>query len=129
MALIIREAEEWLKAYGLAWEKGDSVGIGALFAEDAIYREAPFDPPMTGRAAIQQYWQEGAGDGQESVTFGFEVWAVSGHACIAHWTASFVRKPSGHSVLLDGVFKLEFRRGAEGAIECTALSEWWQRQE
>ena len=110
MKLTISEAEEWLDAYGSAWEQGDSDAVGALFAVDAVYRETPFDPPMTGRAAIQAYWREGAGEGQEAVTFGYEIWAISGAACFAHWDASFTRSSSGQSVVLDGAFKLLFRR-------------------
>jgi len=42
--------------YGVASETSDPAVAAALFAEDAVYQETPFDEPMRGREAIYRYW-------------------------------------------------------------------------
>ncbi len=120
--------QQWLDLYGAAWERGDPDELVCLFSQTAVYRETPFDDPMVGSAVIRQYWQEGAADAQENVKFTSQVWTVDGSKAVAGWQASFTRIPSGQTVELDGVFRLEFREtGSE--IKCIRLEEWWHRRE
>ena len=123
-----QEAASWLDRYGKAWETGDVEGVARLFSEDACYHEKPFDEPMVGRAAIKQYWRDGASEAQANVRFGFTVWAVSGNQCFSHWWASFNRIKTGALVRLDGAFRLIFHRDAAGVLTCTSLQEWWHRK-
>lgn len=123
------QADAWLARYGDVWRTGDAEAVTALFAEDAIYHEDPFERPMQGRDAIRRYWQEGASDAQEDVSFRHTVWAAARDQCFAHWQASFTRVRDGSRVRLDGVFRLQFRRGDDGTVLCTSLQEWWHRRE
>ncbi len=125
----LAHADDWLRRYGRAWEDGDVETIGALFAEHATYREKAFDEPMRGRAAICDYWKEGADEGQRDVTFGHEVWAVNDSECYAHWWAAFTRTANGHRVRLDGVFRLVFNAPRGDHLLCRELQEWWHADE
>lgn len=115
----------WLTAYGRAWETGDAAAVVALFAPDAAYHETPFDPPMVGRGAIETYWREGAGQAQRDISFLFKVLSVTDDSGLGHWSAEFVRVPSGSRVRLDGVMAVRF----DGDGRCVEFREWWHRQE
>jgi ketosteroid isomerase-like protein len=117
--------QAWLDAYGRAWETRDSRAVGELFSEDATYQETPFVEPMSGRAAIRQYWEDNVEKSQEQVQFESEILAIVGNLGIARWWTSFVRVASRKRVRLDGIFLLTF--DAEGG--CRKLQEWWMRQE
>jgi hypothetical protein len=117
--------DTWLRAYGRAWEEGDADAAAALFTADAVYHETPFDPPMVGRAAIYDYWRAGAGESQRDVDFAYTILAWSPPSGLAHWTASFLRFPSGRVVRLDGILAAIFDE--EG--RCSLFREWWHRQE
>lgn len=115
----------WLAAYGRAWETGDAAAVISLFAPNAAYFETPFDPPMIGHEAIQAYWREGAGLAQRDVAFEFDGVALSENLGLSHWTASFVRVPSGVRVRLDGVLSARFDTDGR----CVEFREWWHRHE
>ena len=115
----------WLEAYGRAWETRDPKAVVELFSEDATYQETPFVAPMSGRAAIRQYWVDSVQNYQEQAQFESEIVAIAGNIGVARWRASFVRIASGKRVRLDGIFLLTF--DAEGG--CRKLQEWWVRQE
>ena len=117
--------DAWLRAYGRAWEEGDADAAAALFAPDAAYHETPFATPMVGRAAIYEYWRAGAGQSQRDVQFNFTILNLSERTGLAHWTASFLRLPSGRPVRLDGILAATF--DDEG--RCSLFREWWHRQE
>jgi uncharacterized protein (TIGR02246 family) len=114
----------WLDDYGRAWEAQDPEASAALYREDALYFETPFDEPMRGVAAIRDYSAEAAA-AQKDVKFGADVLAVSGDTGIARWRASFTRVPSGMRVELDGVFLVTF----DDAGRCREFREWWHRRE
>jgi hypothetical protein len=117
--------DDWVRAYGRAWETGDPSAVVTLFAADAAYHETPFDEPMVGTEAIRQYWSEGAGLSQRDVRFGFTTLATTDRTGIAHWRASFTRVPSGVGVELDGVLAAEF----DGEGRRRVFREWWHRRE
>jgi limonene-1,2-epoxide hydrolase len=113
--------EAWLQKYGSAWMTLDPAAAGALFTADATYQDVPFDPAMRGRAAIEKYWRTETAD-QRDVHFESQSIAVKGRTGVAHWSASFSLKSSGATVVLDGIFVLEF----DDAGQCRSLREWWQ---
>ena len=114
----------WLESYKSAWETRDPEAAAALFAEMAVYQEAPFRDPMRGRATVRAYWEH-IPRTQEDVHFHFEVLAVSGDAGIGRWWASFVRIPSGKRIHLDGVLVATF----DGDGRCRLFREWWHKRE
>ena len=50
--------QRWLDDYVAAWRSYDADAIGALFAEDTVYRYHPWDDAVTGRDAIVANWLE-----------------------------------------------------------------------
>ena len=126
--ITVEEAKNWLHAYGQAWVEGDPSAVVSLFQPDAEYRETPFSKAMRGSEAIRRYWQGGAADSQEDVTFSYEIWSVSGHEVHAGWRARFRRTANRAVVELDGVFRLTFDR-RNGVAKCSSLREWWHRRE
>jgi hypothetical protein len=117
--------EEWLDAYGEAWQKGDAQAAIDLFSDNAKYYETPFNEPMIGKQAIQKYWSEGAGESQKNVRFAYEAITVLKSKGLAQWHASFVRIPSENYVELDGFLVAEF----DNAGKCSVFREWWHRRE
>ena len=117
--------DSWLRNYGRCWEAGDSTGIRELFAEGAKYYETPFDEPMIGLDAIEQYWKDGAEQAQKEVKFRYASTLVRENTGVARWQASFVRVPSGVLVELDGFLEAEFNENGQ----CTSFREWWHRRE
>ena len=112
--------QSWLSRYEMAWETRNASAAAALFSEDAVYREAPFEKPLQGRSAISEYWSTVTAD-QRDIDFRYEVIAVNGGTGVAHWSAVFKLESTGERVALDGVFVLSFN--ATG--QCTVLNEWW----
>lgn len=113
--------DSWLSRYERAWETRSAPAAAALFSENAVYREAPFEKPMEGRGAISEYWSTVTAD-QRDIDFRYEVIAVNGDKGVAHWSAVFKLESTGERVALDGVFVLTFN----AAGQCTLLREWWQ---
>lgn len=95
----------------------------ALFSPNATYREDPFESATGGRAAIRANWVDIARH-QHDIHFRYEVLSANDQRGIAHWSASFVRRPSGEAVQLDGILVATFN----AAGECTAFREWWHRR-
>lgn len=112
--------ESWLQRYGAAWEARDAAAAGPLFTAEASYHEMPFDAPMQGRAAIEEYWRKVTAD-QRDVQFESKVIAVNGNTGVAHWSATFRVQSTGAILKLDGVFVLEF----DDTGTCKSLREWW----
>jgi ketosteroid isomerase-like protein len=112
------ELRSWLQAYGRAWETQDGDGFVALFSDDAIYSENPFDEPLVGVAAIRAYARLMERH-QRDVSFGFEVVSVT--PVVVSWQATYRNVASDERTRLDGVFLLAFND--EG--RCTSLREWW----
>lgn len=113
----------WLTAYGRAWSERDPDAMVALFAADATYREDPFGSATHGRKAIRTAWVDIAIH-QKDIHFAYQILSVNRNRGIAHWTASFVRRPSGEIVRLDGVLMATFN----GTGVCTEFREWWGRR-
>lgn len=121
----------WLDSYKAVWEEQDSDRITSLFTEDAIYRETPFDEPMTGRDAIRDYWIAGAESAQDDITFGYDILAVTGNVGLCRWTARFKRIATGETIMLDGIFRCVYSPDGADDIDgpiCANFEEWWHRR-
>lgn len=111
---------DWLDRYKAAWEGRDAAAAGALFAEDATYRETPYDEPFSGRAAIEAYWAK-VTSGQQDIAFTYEVIACAGDEGVAQWHCTFTATPGGETIDLDGVFRCGF--ATDGLVR--RFEEWW----
>jgi hypothetical protein len=123
---VITEADldEWVNRYGAAWTQRDPAAAEVLFSPTATYYETPFDQPLTGRAAIREYWSH-VPKSQRDITFSSSRLAIAGVVAIAHWRAAFTRIETGKRVELDGIFLLRF----DETGLCTELREWWHLRE
>src|SRR2546422_8190285 len=87
----------WLARYTRAWESYDPAEIGALFADDAVYRYHPWDDGedvARGRDAIVQSWvtPEGNASGRDAAgTYDArsEAYAVDGDRAAAVGTSTY----------------------------------------
>jgi hypothetical protein len=48
----------WVQAYEQAWRGQDVGAVRTLFTEQAQYRSSPYDPPMVGHQAIEEFWPD-----------------------------------------------------------------------
>jgi len=113
----------WLELYGKAWTLRDPELLNELFTEDAKYYEKPFSLPFDGMDSIKDYWRIVA-QTQSDIRFEYKIFMVSETYGIAHWEASFVRKPNKELVKLDGIFVVNLN----SENKCTLFREWWQSQ-
>lgn len=51
----------WIAGYEAAWRAGDLDAVETLFSEGAQYRASPYEKPMVGHTAIQDYWLDDEG--------------------------------------------------------------------
>jgi hypothetical protein len=112
--------QEWIDGYGSAWESRDAEAAGALFSEDAVYRDDPLGEPHTGRDGVRGYWQ-GVTATQDEVRcrFGAPIAAADArHAAVEFWVTML---NGGAEVTLTGILFLRF----DGAGLCEELREAW----
>jgi hypothetical protein len=109
---------DWLGRYRRAWIDRDAAAAGALFTEDAIYREQPFQPPFVGRAAIRDYWTR-VTTGQRDVELRYGQPVADGNRLAVEWWANLIN--DGAPVTLAGEFLLTFNERGE----CRELREYW----
>lgn len=114
----------WLSSYGKAWINRDAPAAASLYTDDATYQVTPFLEPLRGRAAILEYWNHVAATEQQ-IQFNYEILAITPDYGIARWQASFVIMPQALNTRLDGIFLISL--DASGL--CTALREWWHKQQ
>jgi ketosteroid isomerase-like protein len=94
--------------YARAWETYDADFVLTLFTEDATYQENPFSEPMTGHAAIRNYW-EGATRQHRDVQFRWEFVSASCGLRVIEWSCSFRRTDVAGPIELRGIMLIEFR--------------------
>lgn len=111
-------ADEWIAAYGAAWEQADADAAAALFTEEAIYRSSPFRVPSVGHEGIRRYWQEATSTQSDvRVRFGEPI-AAGAKVAVEWWTTM---RSEGSEITLPGCLVLRF--AADG--RCEELREYW----
>ena len=113
------QVEAWLAGYKAAWEGLDPDKAASLFTDDATYQDTPFNEPYQGPAGVRAYWAGVTAD-QKDVVFTANILAVSGNTGLVHWHSAFTQPSSGATVVLDGMFALDF---AGDLVR--RLREWW----
>lgn len=51
-----RDFEDWVRRYEHAWRQPGTQELAGLFAPDATYRTAPFEPPFESLEEIEAMW-------------------------------------------------------------------------
>ena len=100
----------WLKRYVAAWRSYDLEEIGALFAEDAVYRFHPWDDDAAavhGRAAIVADWLE-TPDEPDSWDASYLPWVVDDDRAVAVGTSRYHATSEEPEAVFHNVFLLRF---------------------
>lgn len=116
--------EQWLAAYGAAWEQRDGEAFAALFAPGCAYFWTPFEEPRRGRGDVAEAFSAATGT-QEDIHFGYQSLGVLHDTGIAHWRTSLRRTTSGARVHIDGMLTAAF--DDDGL--CRTFREWWHSDE
>ena len=108
----------WLERYRRAWVGRNAADAGELFAEDAIYREQPFQAPFVGREAIQRYWARVTAT-QSEIEMRYGPLIVADRRVAVEWWVNL--RNAGAPITLAGEFFLLFTDGGQ----CRELREYW----
>ena len=107
----------WLAGYEAAWLVPGTDGLAALFAGDATYLQSPYEPPVTGLAAIRQMWEEQREGPGEAFTLATEILAVDGPTAVVRAEVRY-----GNPVRQEYRDLWVIRLGGDG--RCTWFEEW-----
>jgi hypothetical protein len=106
----------WINGYVRAWNSNEPSEIGALFAEGAVYRTAPFDPPWQGRDRIIENWLERRDDPGET-SFRWQPVAVTDEVAVV----------SGTTIYPEQVFSNLWLIRLDPDGRCREFTEWWMQ--
>ena len=111
-------ARAWVEGWTRGWENGDAEAIGALYAEDAVYRSHPFREPE--KSARDYALRAFADEELAECRFGEPV--VDGdRAAVEYWA---VLQADGDEETLAGIALLRF--GADGRV--VEQRDYWSMQ-
>ena len=114
------EVARWLTDYVEAWRTYDRERIGALFAEQAVYRYHPYDEPIVGRDAIVESWFDEP-DEPGSYDAAYEALAIDGDVAVATGSSTYTRPDGSIRAVYDNCFVMRFE--ADGL--CREFTEWY----
>ena len=122
----------WLDDYVAAWKSYDRDAIGALFADDVVYRYHPYDEPVRGRDSVVAAWREEAefpgasGRDEPGIYDGsYRAVAIDGDVAVAVGQSTYTDGPDGPvAEVYDNCFLLRF--DAEG--RCREFTEWFVKR-
>jgi hypothetical protein len=110
--------EEWIEAYGRAWEDRDPDAAAALFTEEAVYRAHPFREPHLGTVGVRTYCaQATATEADLQVRFGAPI--LSGEKVSVEWWTTMWAE--GEEITIPGCLLLRFAPDGR----CEELREYW----
>jgi ketosteroid isomerase-like protein len=110
--------QEWVDAYGRAWEEQDPAGAAALFTDDATYRSLIFEEPHVSPMGVAEYWTSVTA-AQRDVTVRMGRPFLDGdRVAVEFWTTMQVE---GEPVTLAGCLLLDFADDGR----CRRLREYW----
>jgi len=110
-----------IERFGNAWERGKAGDIADVFLEDGKLYPSPFDPPLRGRAAIEEYWKDLPRE-QAEISFRFGEIFVAGPWFSTEIKCTFRRRRTGEPVDVRGAV---FCETSEGKI--AEMRMYWQR--
>ena len=97
-----------MEGYRDAWERRDPAAAAALFSEDSLYREQPYQPPYPGREGVRDYWTTVTATQEDvRVRYGSPV-SVGNRAAVEWWVTM---RNGGADITLAGEFMLTFDDG------------------
>ena len=116
------DVQRWLDAYVDAWRTYDPAAIGALFADDAIYRYRPYgdDTFVQGREAIVADWLDSQ-DAPGSWSAHYEPFVVDGDRAVAIGESRYLDPDGSTRTVFKNVWPLRF--DAEG--RCLEYTDYY----
>ena len=109
---------DWLAGYRTAWVDRDPAAAAALFTEDALYREQPYQEPFRGADAVRAYWSRvTAAQADIDLNWGSPI--VDGDRAAVEWWVTLMNE--GAPVTLAGSMTLLFADDGR----CRELREYW----
>ncbi len=118
--------DSWLERYVAAWSSYDPEEIGALFAEDVVYRFQPWDESddtVRGRDAVVASWLE-TPDEPGSWTAEYRCFATDGSAAAAVGVTRYLATDDAPEAVFHNVFLLRF----DDAGRCTEFIDVYMRR-
>ncbi len=103
------------------WSKADVAVIMSVFADEAVFLEAPFAPPMTGTDAIRRYWADVPYHQSEITATSGEIYVV-GPWFSTEFKVTFRRRRTGEWVEARGALFCELAGDRVGEMRM-----YWQR--
>jgi ketosteroid isomerase-like protein len=107
----------WLDGYERAWRTPGTAAIADLFADDATYVTAPFDPPITGIAGIAEMWERERDGPDEPFTMTSDIVAVEGDTAVVRVEVAYAAPPATH---YRDLWVIRF----DAFGRCRAFEEW-----
>ena len=112
--------QEWIDAYGRAWETRDADAAAALFTPNALYRDHPLGPPHVGEDGVRSYWANVTStQDRVEVRFGTPIVAADAGRAAVEWWVTMLN--DGAEVTLTGILFLRFAPDGR----CEELREAW----
>jgi ketosteroid isomerase-like protein len=84
----------WIGDYEAAWRAPGTDGLAGLFTSDAVYRQSPYQHPVTGLAAIGRMWEQEREGPDEVFTLATEIVAVDGPTAVVQAEVCYAGPPA-----------------------------------
>ncbi len=107
----------WVADYERLWRTPGTTGLRELFAAEATYLAAPFDPPIRGLEAIASFWEAEREGAEEEFTLDWEPVAVEGDVGVARIQVRYAGPP-------ERVYRDLWIITLDGEGRCVAFEEW-----
>ncbi len=111
-----------MEQLGEGWESGKPGAIADLFTDDATFLPSPFDPPIKGKTAINDYWKDIPLE-QAEVSFRFGEIFVAGPWFATEIRCTFRRRRTGKPVDVRGAIFCETERE-----KISEMRMYWHRK-
>ena len=113
----LAQLTEWLDAYVRAWNTNDPADIAGLFAADATYRGAPYEPGLHGVEAIVADWLRRQ-DKPGETTFTWRPVAVTDEVAVVEGATAYPTQ----------VFRNLWVIRLDASGRCRDFTEWWMQE-
>jgi ketosteroid isomerase-like protein len=107
----------WIELYERAWRTAGTDLLAKLFAADATYKTAPYEPPFRGLEAIAKMWEDERDSPDENFDMSYEIVAVEGSTAVAMVKVLY-GQPIGQEY--SDIWIVRFDEGGR----CVAFEEW-----
>ena len=109
--------EQWVERYERLWRTAGTDTLSDLFHPDATYLASPWEEPVTGLAAIAEFWEAERDGADEAFTMASELVAVDGDAAVVRVVVEYADAAVGP---WRDLWVLHFADDGR----CTSFEEW-----